>query len=102
MELSYTELRCKEIVNLLSGAKMGKLVDVIFAADGSGVLGIVAPGQRKLFKPQEDIFIPWKNIKKIGSDVILVEIVLSEVTSVVRGKNPDGSVCDKGCGDFLR
>ncbi len=81
---------------------MGKLVDVIFAADGSGVLGIVAPGQRKLFKPQEDIFIPWKNIKKIGSDVILVEIVLSEVTSVVRGKDPDGSVCDKGCGDFLR
>ena len=102
MELSYTELRCKEIVNLLSGAKMGKLVDVIFAADGSGVLGIVAPGQRKLFKPQEDIFIPWKNITKIGSDVILVDIdVCRSLTAMRKQDGENGRDGQSRDGDYL-
>lgn len=100
MELSYAELRCKEIVNTLSGSKMGRPIDVIFASDGSGVLGIVAAGQHKLFKPQEDIFIPWKNIKKIGSDVILVEINVSTATTLVKGGDSN-SICGDCGGNFL-
>ena len=98
MELSYAELKCKEIVNVKSGARMGRIVDIIFACDGSGVLGIVAPGEKKLFKATEDIFIPWKNITKIGSDVILVDIDVKTSPAVVRKKpddNPDCS-CDDG------
>lgn len=102
MELSYTELKCKDIVNTKNGAKMGKLVDIIFAANGSGVLGIVAPGQRKLFRPVEDIFIPWKNIEKIGADVILVDIdVCSSMAAVRKDGQNNGAVCPDRSGDYL-
>jgi len=41
------------------------------------VVGIVVPGERKLLKNIsgcENIFIPWKNVIKIGDDVILVNL----------------------------
>ena len=93
MELSYAELKCKEIVNVKSGARMGRIVDIIFACDGSGVLGIVAPGEKKLFKATEDIFIPWKDIVKIGSDVILVDIDVKTSSAVVRKKCEGDADC---------
>ena len=102
MELSFCELKSKEIVNVKSGAKMGKPIDMIFAANGTCVLGIVAPGVRKLFRPVEDIFIPWKNITKIGSDVILVDIDMCRSLTAMRkqdGENGrDGQSRD---GDYL-
>ena len=41
MEISYSELRCKEVVNLNSGVKMGKIIDMIIDANGKNVLGVV-------------------------------------------------------------
>ena len=86
MEISYSELRCKEVVNLNSGVKMGKIIDMIIDANGKNVLGVVVPGVRKIFHTKEDIFIPWRNIIKIGTDVILVKIDLGNVTSVTKSK----------------
>lgn len=82
MEISYSELRSKEVVNTLNGARMGKMIDMIIDANGKNVLGIVVPGERKLFKSCEDIFIPWRNITKIGEDVILVCLESSMLTGV--------------------
>ena len=41
------------------------------------VLGIVVPGNKKIFNTREDIFISWNNIQKIGVDVLLVQLTLS-------------------------
>ncbi len=84
MEISYNELRCKEVVNLQNGARMGKIIDMIIESNGKDVLGLVVPGVRKLFKSSEDIFIPWNNISKIGEDVILVSINLHALTTVAK------------------
>lgn len=84
MELSYGELRCKEIVNTNNGARMGKPIDIIFDADARNVLGLVAAGERRLFKPVEDIFIPWDNITKIGSDVILICLEIDKASVICR------------------
>lgn len=101
MELSYTELRCKEIVNTQSGEKMGKPIDIIFDSV-RGVLGLVAPGERKLFKAAEDIFIPWKSITKIGSDVILVSLNVETASSVARAEKPSQKdICDDCADNFL-
>lgn len=102
MELSYSDLRTKEVVNLQNGAKMGKLVDMIIDSNGKNVLGIVVPGIKKLFKPGEDIFVPWCNISKIGSDVILVSLDMTSLTGVTKSAemNLDGIPTDK-CEDFL-
>ena len=84
MEMSYTDLRAKEVVNLQNGARMGKIVDLIIDSNGKNVLGLVVPGARKLFRASEDIFIPWCNIAKIGSDVILVSLDVNSLTNVAK------------------
>lgn len=101
MEISYTELRSKEVVNVNNGARMGKIIDMIIDSNGKNVLGLVVPGVRKIFRAAEDIFIPWRNITKIGSDVILVCIDACSLTNVARSDSMDLSGCrnEKSCAD---
>lgn len=96
MEISYTELRSKEVVNVNSGARMGKIIDMIIDSNGKNVLGVVVPGIRKIFRASEDIFIPWCNITKIGTDVILVALDVNSLTSVAHSQNMD---LGRHCGD---
>ena len=53
MDISYTDLRCKDVVNVVNGSKMGKIVDLIVDSNGKCVLGLVVPGIRKIFKSNE-------------------------------------------------
>jgi len=102
VEISYSELRTKEIVNTQNGARMGKMIDMIIDTNGKNVLGIVAPGVRKVFKSGDDIFIPWRSITKIGADVILVCLDASMLTNVTRsGEMNLDCECDKDSDDYL-
>lgn len=76
MEVSYIDLKNKEVINVLDGRKLGHIVDIIFDNLTGQVNGVVVPGNKKLFRKSEDIFVPLTKIKKIGNDVILV--VLSD------------------------
>ena len=81
MEISYNELRCKEVVNLHNGARMGKIIDMIIESNGKDVLGLVVPGVRKLFKASEDIFIPWNNISQsVASGLLGVPKTFSRIS----------------------
>ena len=74
METSYSELRCKFVVNVTDGKNLGHTCDVIFSFPEGKVFGIVVPGKRfRIFK-NNDLFIPLKNIVKIGTDVVLVDL----------------------------
>lgn len=76
MEISYAELRQKTVVNIVDGKNLGHIIDAIFDDTYGKLLGFVVPSiKRSLFKSQNDIFIPYQNICKIGSDVILVELL---------------------------
>lgn len=75
MEISFSLLRSKEIVNIYDGKRLGRAVDIIFERETAKILGITVPSEKKLFKKQEDIFVPIELIKKIGEDVILVKLV---------------------------
>lgn len=74
MELSYTYLRTKEVVNVVDGRKLGKICDVVFCYPENRVTGIVVPGGVGLFWRKREEFIEMRNIVKIGDDVILVNI----------------------------
>lgn len=78
MEIGFCELRTKIVVNLVDGRKLGHVIDLIFDQHTAKVLGIVVPGTKgsgiNVFKPREDIFIPFHQICRIGADTILVEI----------------------------
>lgn len=77
METSFLELRCKEVVNVLDGRKLGHIVDIVFDLGCARVLGIVVPGEKQgwnIFKGSNQLFIPFGCIVKIGEDTILVEL----------------------------
>ena len=77
MESSFFELRCKEVVNVLDGRKLGHIIDIIFDLASARVLGILVPGEKtgwNVFKSTNQLFIPFGCIVKIGEDAILVEV----------------------------
>lgn len=77
MELSFCELRAKEVVNICDGKRLGNIIDLTFSSRSGEVTGIVVPFGKGLFsilKNNQDIFIPFARIVKIGKDVILVEL----------------------------
>jgi len=87
MELSFCELRAKEVVNICDGKKMGNIIDLIFDCNCARITGLVVPGEKTLlnfFKTTNDIFIPYNRIRKIGTDIILVE--LTPVNTLEKGK----------------
>ncbi len=94
-ELTFCELRAKEVINAADGKKLGKITDIVFTTKGI-FKGIVAPYSKKLFvlKSQE-IFIPFCNIKKIGEDVIIVELPPQFNNKNCVDFKPDGdNVCE--------
>ncbi len=77
MEISFSELRSKIVINLIDGRKLGHVIDLIFEQNSAKVLGVIVPGSRSgfsIFRPKEDIFIPYHSICKIGEDTILVQL----------------------------
>lgn len=78
MEISFSELKEKEIINVFDGKKLGRIVDILFDNASGIVRGIVVPGERKIFRKNEDVFVPLERLKKIGDDVILVNLKLSQ------------------------
>ena len=74
-EISFTELRCKEVVNACDGRKLGRITDIIFSNESGKIRGIVTPYvKRSFFGKDQEVFIPWKCVKKLGEDVIIVDI----------------------------
>ena len=77
VENSFLELRCKEIVNISDGRKLGHIVDIVFDLPCGQIKGLVVPinsGGFNLFKQTQQAFIPFEQICKIGEDTILVDI----------------------------
>ena len=74
-EMTYCELKRREVINGSDGRRMGHIIDLIFSVEGGKIKGIILPyGKRGVFGKSQDLFVPWQCIQKIGEDVILVEI----------------------------
>lgn len=79
METSFCELKGKEVINIVDGKKLGRIIDIVFDTNCGRMLGIVVPCYNKswnIFKSGDDIFIPWGSICKFGDDAILVQIFI--------------------------
>ena len=77
--ISFCELRRKEVINLRDGARLGAVCDLEVDLCSGTVCSIVVPGPPKmwgLLKSDEELVIPFCKINKRGDDVILVDIML--------------------------
>ena len=68
-----SELQNKDIVNIIEGKKIGNIVDINIDNNGTIAALIIARSKFNIFKGNSDEEIKWKQIKKIGEDVILVD-----------------------------
>lgn len=75
--MSFSELRMKEVINICDGRRMGRPIDLVIT-DCACVEALVVPGAHSIKNVikgvREGIIIPWKRIRRIGDDVILVEL----------------------------
>jgi len=72
-----SDFRQKEVINIKDGRRLGVIIDMEFNLREGRITAIVVPGPNRLLgflKGEQDLVIPWECIKKIGDDVILVEV----------------------------
>lgn len=75
---TFTELRHKEVINICDGARLGKICDLELDDCNGSISAIIVPGESRMLgilKSNEELVIPYCKIKKIGDDVILVELI---------------------------
>ena len=73
--MRLSDLQNKDIVNTEDGKKIGKIIDVVIDEAGSMKALVV---QRikviNIFSNSAELEVRWDQIKKIGEDVILVNL----------------------------
>ena len=77
MGARFTDLQCKEVICLNDGRRLGFITDVQIAVPEGNVLALVVPGPCRvlgLVGRKDDYRIPWNCIRRIGPDIILVDV----------------------------
>lgn len=76
--MNLSDLQLKEIIDISTGKRLGSIIDVI--VDSRGFISRILLDNRKsrgrIFSGgKEEVFIEWKNIIKLGDDIILVDVM---------------------------
>ncbi len=76
--MRLSDLQSKDIVALEDGKKIGNIIDVAIDDKGNMVALIVQKSKflNNIFSAQGEIEIKWSQVKKIGEDVILVNMTI--------------------------
>lgn len=77
--MRLSELQSKKIINITDGKNVGTIIDVNILENGT-VESLVLESSKKLFSLNRELDsqIMWKDITKIGEDVILVKTNIYE------------------------
>jgi YlmC/YmxH family sporulation protein len=71
-----SEIREKEIININNGERIGYADDFELNLEEGYIDGIIVGGMGKmlgLFGKNTEMIIPWNDIVRIGTDIILVD-----------------------------
>jgi len=71
------DFKHKEVINIKDAKRLGYVQDVTADLKTGLITAIIVPGTNKIFNfftGNNEISIPWENIKCIGDEIILVEI----------------------------
>lgn len=77
MECRIEDFRYKEVVNVCDGQRLGYVSDVMFDIATGTVTALIVPGPCRLFGlfwHEDDYILPWECIKRIGGDIVLIEV----------------------------
>ena len=80
--INAASIRDREVINIRDGRKIGVISDVEIDFEQGKITSVIIPGPGRfigLFGKDNDIIIPWSCIKKIGTDVVLVDMDDSDI-----------------------
>ena len=76
--VSTQDLKNKEVINIYNGKSIGFVDDITLNLEKGTVEGIVIPqsggGLFSFFSRGNEIVVPWHCIRRIGDEVVLVEL----------------------------
>jgi YlmC/YmxH family sporulation protein len=75
--MKISDFQTKDVINIVDGKKLGQISDLELDMRQGRIESIVVPSSLKLFGlfgNATEVIIPWKNIIKIGVDVVLVKL----------------------------
>ncbi|WP_333859073.1 YlmC/YmxH family sporulation protein [Clostridium sp.] len=73
---SLANLKDMEVIDINTGIKLGFIRDLKVNCKEHRIISIILPSQTgkvSFFGKNEDLEVPWDNVKKIGVDVILID-----------------------------
>lgn len=71
------DLRQKEVINVADGMRLGFVSDVEIDFESGKIDAIVVPGHNRIlgfWGRDNDYVIAWKDIVRVGDDIILVDM----------------------------
>ena len=84
----FTDLHCKEVICVCDGRRLGFVSDARLDLPEGRITALIVPGPCRhlgLFGRREEYVIPFHCIRRIGPDIILVDVQPDECR-VPRGK----------------
>ena len=81
--MRLSDLQTKEIINMNTGKRLGVIIDVIL--DLSGTIKSLVLEEKHIgrFSGKEEYQIEWKQIAKVGDDIILIRDTYDDKKSLV-------------------
>lgn len=76
--MKISDFQTKDVINIVDGKKLGQISDLELDLRQGRIDSIVVPQFTKFFGMfgggGTEVVIPWRNIVKIGADVVLVRM----------------------------
>lgn len=77
--MRMAELAGKEIVNIFDGARLGVVgeTDMVIDTETGSITSVIIPRKNNFLNfwvDRQHMVIPWESIKKIGYEVMIVEL----------------------------
>ncbi len=73
----FSELRYKEVIDIHTGFRLGYVCDAELDEKEGRILSLLTPGKLRFFGllgREDDYVLPWPSIRRIGRDIILVDL----------------------------
>lgn len=76
--MNLSEIAGKEVINLVTGERLGVVgeCDIIIDETTGDILALTIPKEKRflgLRKERDTLEVPWRCIRKIGNDMIIIE-----------------------------
>jgi len=89
MLLKVSDLRDLEIININDGRRLGPIKDIELDLEKGAIQALVMPNYTVgrilgIFGRSDDLIVPWEKIKRIGVDVLLVDLPSQQQTDFLK------------------